>query len=121
MIKRLTPKDLDKIVDAGMKAVEGFKKSEECHRISNKAGLKKFEELCEIRKAVTPESLVGKKVTIIKTPMMYHPGNSYKIIDSDVFTVTKVSSNGTMMTVQTDDGLTYRILTGSVKGVVIWK
>lgn len=120
MIKRLTPKDLDRIVDAGVKASEGLKRSAEYYKISNKAGLDKFNQLIEHRVCISPEKLVGKKVTVIRTPLMYHPGNSYKIIDSEVFKINKVSANGTMMEVETEDGLKYRILTGTIKGVVIW-
>ena len=121
MIKRMTPKDLDRIVDAGVKAAEGLKKSAEYYKISNQAGLDKFEDLCEHRVSISADKLVGKKVTVIRTPLMYHPGNSYRIIDSEVFKIVAVNKAGNIMTVETDDGLQYRILTGSIKGVVIWK
>ena len=121
MIKKLTEKDLDRIADAGVKATEGMKKDADFYRLSNKAGLDKFNQIIEHRSSIEPEKLIGKKVTVIKTPLMYHPGNSYRIIDSDVFKIVNVNKSGSMMTVETDDGLQYRILTGTIKGVVIWK
>lgn len=120
MIKRLTAKDLDRIVDAGVKAAEGIKDRTKYYEVSNKAGLDKFDQLIKNRKEVDIQDLIGKKCTCIKTPLMYHPGNSYRIIDSDVWTIKAVTKNGTMVQVETDEGIMFRVLTGTIKGVVIW-